>query len=131
MNEYCGTTLRLHDLDNVLVARRDIQPGEAVDFGIRATDAIPAGHKIAVVDIVSGAAVIKYGNPIGTAASHIRAGGHVHTHNVLAKIPERSSTSILHAANASASRTSRTFQGYVRPDGRVATRNYLGIVTTV
>ena len=50
---------------------------------LRATlDAIPRGHKIALCDIAAGAAVVKYGSPIGTASSPIAAGTHVHTHNV-------------------------------------------------
>jgi altronate hydrolase len=45
-------------------------------------EAVPAGHKIALVDIASGAAVVKYGNEIGRATADIASGAHVHTHNV-------------------------------------------------
>ena len=131
MNENCLATLKLHDLDNVVVARRDLRPGEVVAGGVRAREAIPAGHKIAVADIASGTAVIKYASPIGIAAQDIAVGTHVHAHNVLAKIPERAAASSSKAAGSAALQSTRTFQGYVRPDGRVATRNYVGIVTTV
>ena len=43
---------------------------------------VPAGHKIALVDIPQGAAVVKYGYPIGVATADIRAGEFVHTHNL-------------------------------------------------
>ena len=131
MNENCLATLRLHELDNVVVARRDIEPGEIVAGGMYVREAIPAGHKIAVTDIAAGATVIKYASPIGIAARDIGAGTHVHTHNVVAQIRERAAALSTNNASSLAAQSTRTFQGYVRPDGRVATRNYVGIVTTV
>lgn len=131
MNENCLATLRLHESDNVVVARRDLEPREIVAGGVYVREAIPAGHKIAVMDIASDAAVIKYASPIGIAARSIGAGTHVHTHNVLPQIPERAVSSGANTASSLAAQSTRTFRGYVRPDGRIATRNYIGIVTTV
>jgi altronate hydrolase len=43
---------------------------------------IPRGHKFALADISAGQTVFKYGAPIGIATKHIRAGAHVHLHNL-------------------------------------------------
>ena len=40
------------------------------------------GHKVALRDIKKGENVIKYGYPIGHALEDIKAGEHVHTHNI-------------------------------------------------
>jgi altronate dehydratase len=52
------------------------------DRDIVVRDPIPRGHKVAIHDVAAGAAVVKYGSPIGTATADIPAGAHVHTHNV-------------------------------------------------
>lgn len=49
---------------------------------LRLASDIPFGHKICVADIASGAPVLKYGQVIGLASRPVRAGEHVHTHNV-------------------------------------------------
>ena len=77
--------LVISDLDNVATALEPLEAGRRVDAGGRAIvalEAIPSGHKIALVDIGVGSAVVKYGSAIGTATAAIRAGAHVHTHNV-------------------------------------------------
>ena len=79
------TAIVVHDGDNVATALEPIEAGQTVSAGparLTAIDAIPRGHKIALRDIAAGAAVVKYGSPIGTASSPIAAGAHVHTHNV-------------------------------------------------
>jgi altronate hydrolase len=79
----------INDRDNVAVALQSIPRGSSVhiseDSGaaeIVSRDDIPAGHKIAITGIARGDSVIKYGYPIGIAASDISAGSHVHTHNL-------------------------------------------------
>jgi (2R)-sulfolactate sulfo-lyase subunit alpha len=52
---------------------------------VRVSDAIPIGHKLALVDIPEGATVIKYGHDIGRAVSAIKPGQHLHVHNVKTK----------------------------------------------
>jgi altronate dehydratase len=61
--------LRLHPDDNVLTV-------------IVTTESVPLGHKVAARDIAAGEKIIKYGAPIGSATCAIRAGEHVHTHNL-------------------------------------------------
>ncbi len=124
-------TLRLHAADNVAVARSDIRSGSIVEGDVRALDDIPAGHKVAVRAIAAGDAVLKYSSPIGVAAQAIEAGRHVHSHNVIAELPQREHASRRTAGTTGGAAGQASFQGFVRPDGRVATRNYVGIVTTV
>ena len=78
-------TLVISACDNVATALDDLDPGTCVDAGgrpVRVVDRIPRGHKLALQVIAAGEAVIKYGSPIGTASTNIRAGAHVHIHNV-------------------------------------------------
>ena len=80
-----GRLLRLATADNVAVATVDFPAGAAVpldDAQITLVDAVPLGHKAAVVPIVAGEKIVKYGCPIGSAVRAIRVGEHVHTHNI-------------------------------------------------
>ena len=77
--------LVLHPVDNVAVALTDLSEGALVDAGerqVRAIEAIPQGHKIALVDLTRDAPVLKYGSEIGVATRPIAQGSHVHVHNV-------------------------------------------------
>ena len=78
--------LRVHPRDDVLVALRDLQPGDTVHASptesLVAKTLVPRGHKIAVAAISAGTVVRKYGWPIGRASCDIAAGEHVHTHNL-------------------------------------------------
>jgi altronate dehydratase len=77
--------LAISESDNVAVALEPLEPGVVIDVrGSRVTvrDAIPSGHKVALVPIGAGEPVIKYGSPIGRATAAITAGDHVHTHNL-------------------------------------------------
>jgi SAF domain-containing protein len=71
--------------DNVATALDPLAAGQTIEAnGQRVTvrESIASGHKVALAAIASGASVVKYGNPIGTATTNIDAGSHVHTHNV-------------------------------------------------
>jgi len=77
--------IRLHPRDNVAVVCCDAPAGARLSAGevaVSARQAIPAGHKVALTDIAVGAPVIKYGETIGVATQAIRAGEHVHLHNL-------------------------------------------------
>jgi (2R)-sulfolactate sulfo-lyase subunit alpha len=80
-----------HAEDIVGVAVHDIAPGAGVpgrvqstgrEFQLDVVDEVPLGHKVALRDIAAGDPVIKYGVPIGLATTDIRAGQHVHVHNL-------------------------------------------------
>jgi len=76
----------INEADNVGVARRDIAAGEKVSLPggstITAVADVGRGHKIALADIGRWERVTKYGESIGIAASDIRVGDWVHTHNI-------------------------------------------------
>jgi len=79
-----------HEGDDVAVSVQDVEAGEGqavyMDSDravtVRATEAIPLGHKVALVDLGEGDEVIEYGVRIGVTRQPIRAGEHVHVHNI-------------------------------------------------
>ncbi|MEC7585931.1 MAG: altronate dehydratase family protein [Pseudomonadota bacterium] len=125
-------TIRLDSADNVVTATRTLEIGTAVD-DVVTTAIIPRNHKLASREIKAGEAVRKYAQVIGYATEVIVAGGHVHTHNVEFRNTEEDyeiSTDLRPAVTvAEAARDS--FMGYRRENGRVGTRNYIGILTSV
>ena len=90
------------------------------------------GHKYALRDIKEGEDIIKYGNPIGHATCDIKAGEHVHTHNVKTNLS--GNLEYIYEPkfyDTPAVPTDRTFMGYVRENGDVGIRNEIWIVNTV
>jgi altronate hydrolase len=134
MSNPSSAVVQLHPSDPVVVALRDFAPGEAVGIGsVQTQGPIPKGHKIAVAPLRKNQPVLKFGQVIGVATRDIAPGEHVHTHN-LAFQPSTSD----HAIGSGRSNLPRipedetaTFEGIVRQDGSVATRNYVGVLTTV
>ena len=124
--------IRLHADDDVVISLDQLVAGTQIESeGVAVAGLIPPGHKMAARAIEPGAAVRRYGQIIGFASQPIRAGQHVHTHNLAMGDFTRD-----HAHAADARPTARaaepaTFEGIVREDGRVATRNYVGILTSV
>jgi altronate hydrolase len=125
-------TIRLNPSDNVVVARLDLLPGSMAE-SVEVRMPVPAGHKLTTAPIAAGEAVRKYGQILGFATAAIAPGEHVHTHNMAMGDFARD-----YAFGEDARPTDyvpeaerATFQGIVRRDGRVATRNYLGVLTTV
>ncbi|MFP8968423.1 UxaA family hydrolase [Pokkaliibacter sp. CJK22405] len=127
-----STVRRLSERDNVAVAIDGIPEGGAIGIGnITTLQTIPPGHKIAIQAIAEGENILKYGQVIGYATQAIAPGSHVHMHNVA--MHERSS-SVEHFephAPTPVMAHERTFQGFVRPNGKVGTRNFIGILSTV
>ncbi|MEZ6068736.1 MAG: altronate dehydratase family protein [Pirellulales bacterium] len=126
--------LHLHVDDNVCIATRGIEPGERVVAGqcdVTSRARVPLGHKLAVVAIAQGEAVRKYGQTIGFATRDIAVGEWVHTHNLAAGEFERDYRYSSEVPPAPAPITGRTFRGYRRADGKVGTRNYVAIISTV
>jgi altronate hydrolase/galactarate dehydratase len=128
------TVVVLSENDSVAVARRAIAKSSYIDeIGLTALDEIPSGHKIARRDLATGDVVLKYGQVIGVASQPITAGQHVHVHNV--DMPSNHTTDALPPPIARTAvlppEERRRFMGYRRPDGRVGTRNYIGILSTV
>ncbi|SOZ38287.1 Altronate hydrolase (plasmid) [Cupriavidus neocaledonicus] len=126
--------IRLHPNDNVLVARSDLGLGQQLaDPAMRVRAQVPAGHKIAACAIAAGTPVRKFDTVIGVAARDIAPGDHVHAHNLTLvdfyRDPAfcqdvRPVDYVPEAQRAS-------FNGFVRADGRVGTRNFIGILSSV
>jgi altronate hydrolase len=124
-------TLRLAPQDDVLITRAAVAEGTLLEEGITALQAIPAGHKVAAGAIAEGAPVRRYGQIIGFATQPIAAGAHVHLHNLGMHSFERDAQAgTAYRATVPAVEPA-TFNGIVRADGRVATRNHIGILSTV
>jgi altronate hydrolase len=127
-----GRALRLQDSDNVVVTLETITPGTIIE-GIEATQRIPRGHKMATVAIPEGAPVLKFGQIIGSATTNIAPGAWVHEHNAGMRAFERdyrfaegaTPTAFLPEGERA------TFKGFHRANGKVGTRNYIGIMTSV
>ncbi len=126
--------MRLHPNDNVGLALTKIKENCSFE-NVIAQENIPAGHKIALAEIQKGEAIRKYNQTIGFASQTIHAGDHVHTHNIEMLSFERSHQSVVVQKNKNSpkkkSDESASFQGYLRPNGKVGTRNYIGILSTV
>ena len=135
--------LQLAQTDNVAVALRTLKPGEELPLPdvdtppenqatiqLVITGRVMKGHKVALTPIKKGGRVMKYNQLIGIASVDINAGEHVHTHNlsftdndaVLARQKDRESTTL---------DCTDTFEGYLRADGRVGTRNYIAVISSV
>ena len=134
MSAAAPTAIRLNAADNVVVARDRIAAKTKIDGEpVTTTADVPAGHKIATAAIPAGEPIRKYNQIIGFANGDIAPGDHVHTHNCAYHTFERD-----YAFGADVRPTQfvpegerATFDGIVRANGKVATRNYIGILTTV
>lgn len=126
--------IQIHPDDNVAVALEDIHQGDIVQAGEGALNAltdVPAGHKIALCGLAEGAAVIKYGCPIGYASRPVPAGEWVHTHNLRTGLGDLLEYTYTPVEAAVKPRKEAYFQGFVRPDGSVGVRNEIWIIPTV
>ena len=134
MSSDTGVTIRLHEADNVVTAKETIPTNTNIsNEELTTAKEIPVGHKVATEAIAAGKPIRKYNQIIGFATEAIDPGTHVHTHNVEMKTFNRD-----YKFGEDAKPThyvpdpqKATFQGIRRPDGRVATRNYIGILTSV
>jgi len=125
-------TIRLHANDDVVIARQQLVSGTALlDENVTISGLIPPGHKVAARAIPDGAPVRRYNQIIGFAKRAIAAGEHVHLHNLAMGDFARDYAYGVDAKPTGYVETPATFQGFVRADGRVATRNYIGILSTV
>ena len=129
-----GPVIRLHPNDNVVVARVDVAIGTSVPSeNLSVRSQVPAGYKIASKKITAGEPILKYNVIVGFANTDIEPGSMVHSHNTefrefdrdYAYASEYKATELLPESQRA------TFQGIVREDGKVGTRNYIGILSTV
>jgi altronate hydrolase len=130
MSEAGKDTVRLDAADNVVSAIKPLQAGVPVE-GTATTGLIPRGHKIATAAIAKGEKIIKYNQIIGYAAEDIAPGDHVHTQNVEFRGTDHAyefSTDLRPVEMAS---EPETFPGFRRASGKVGTRNFVAVLTSV
>jgi altronate hydrolase len=129
--------LRLGAADEVAIALRPLTAGTVLDLGpgvpaVTLTADIPRSHKLALTALSVGQQLHKYGQSIGRVTAAIAPGDHVHIHNLGMDDTEREHEfGTARTQLAAPSGPTPTFLGYQRADGRVGTRNYVGILTSV
>jgi altronate hydrolase len=129
-----GPVIRLHTTDNIVVARKDLAIGtKCENEGFTTKSQIPAGHKVAARPIAKGDPIMKYNVVVGFATTDIAVGTLVHSHNTEFREFDRD---YAHAKDYRPidmvpEGERATFMGIVRENGQVATRNYLGVISTV
>ena len=134
MSQTLTQTIRLSSADNVVVARAALRSDTLVEEeGLTTIEPIDPGHKIATQLIKKGDTIRKYDQIIGIAESDIRPGEHVHTHNLRMDDFDRDYkfSESVRELDFVKPEDAATFQGIVRSDGRVGTRNYIGVLTSV
>ncbi len=129
-------SLQLHPDDNIAIAARTLPKDSPLDLDglvaeILTREQIDLGHKVAIRPISKGTPIRKFGQIIGFATTDIAPGQWVHVHNC-----EAGTLSLDYAYCSDVPPDpepilGRTFMGYLRPDGRAATRNYIGIISSV
>jgi len=129
-------TIRLHPADDVVIARQQLVGGtKLLDEDVVVAGLVPPGHKVATRAIPAGAPVRRYNQIIGFASRAIAPGDHVHLHNLAMGAFDRDYAFGVDAKPTDYVVPAATFQGIVRRDGpnagKVATRNYIGILSTV
>jgi altronate hydrolase len=122
--------IRLNPNDDVMIATRELEVGTALPgTDIRCLERIASGHKVAIKAVAKGGPVRRYNQIIGFATQDIKPGQHVHVHNLAMGEFERDYAFCADVKPTRYVSPAATFSGFVRKDGRVATRNYVGIIS--
>jgi altronate hydrolase len=128
--------LLLHPADDVVIAKADLDAGVTVrgsSFEVELRQSVKAGHKIAVHAKSAGNPLRRYGQVIGFATTDIEPGDHVHLHNLTQGTGAQKyevGVDVRPVELYSASQM-RYFDGFKRANGRVGTRNYVAVLSTV
>ena len=126
--------IRLSEQDNIAVSPMDIPKNSIVEkYNIKTCSKIPQGHKISIKEIKKGQKIYKYGQIIGEAITDIKIGDHVHEHNLSFIGFKRETKKNLINLNYLKNNNliPKNFDGYERENGRIGTRNYIGLLSTV
>lgn len=126
--------IRINQEDNVAVALRPIEKGETLDIAgtpVTAAEEIPQGHKMAIRNIRSGEAVVKYGCSIGFAKEDVQAGGWIHVHNLKTALGDLLTYEYQPVGSALKETEHAYFEGYRRANGKAGVRNEIWIIPTV
>lgn len=134
MNVLSPSLVILTTGEDVAVAQSDIAEGESLcakGINLVVRESISSGDKVAIRAVPAGNVIHKYGQVIGRATQDIRQGDHVHVHNL--DMPEAGAfheSSHLYAPTSLVNKPI-TFAGFLRDDGRVGTRNFIGVISSV
>jgi altronate hydrolase len=133
--------VRLHPRDDVAITAKNLAAGTTLFIGAGWDDtgtvvlcqAVPSGHKIALRQLEAGVPIRRYGQVIGFASRAISPGEHVHTHNlgIQALAHDYAVGEGVQPVDLVPEAERRTFWGYRRKDGRVGTRNYIALLSSV
>jgi altronate hydrolase len=130
-NKTMNNLIVLSKNDNVGVSQFIIPEKTKIEGReINTIDPIPFGHKVCLKSVNKGDPIIKYDQIIGFASKNIQAGEHVHSHNLEFKEFKRD-FKVTDKKNIIEEKADTFFNGIMRDNGDVATRNYIGIVSTV
>ncbi len=150
MNGY--DAIRINAADNTATALRDIKASSQACIAcgnekmfVTTLEDVPFGHKIALFDLAKDEPLIKYGEVMGYVTRPVAKGEMVHVHNAdsnrgrgdlqkdasESKIPQVENRNEATFSTPFADLRGVTFEGYVRSDGRVGTRNLVGIFSSV
>ncbi|MDQ0875827.1 galactarate dehydratase [Paenibacillus sp. V4I3] len=127
--------IKVHPNDNVaiIVNEGGLPKGTVFSCGLELTNHVPQGHKVALIDLNQGAAIIRYGEVIGHAVQTIVKGSWIDESLVQLPTPPRLEELSI-ASNVPAllpPLEGYTFEGYRNANGSVGTKNILGITTSV
>ena len=132
MLQTADLTIRLNAADDVIIARTELPKGtQVISEKIKVSGVIPAGHKVATCALKVGDPVRRYNQIIGFVTQNIQPGDHVHVHNLAMGDFERDYAFCEDFVPSVVNPNPATFMGIKRSDGRVATRNYLGVISSV
>ena len=127
--------LVLNETDDVGVALRPLKSAEKIPLEegseLHITERVATGHKVALRSISAGSPVHKYAQLIGFASQDIDAGEHVHSHNLAFRATDHDYQFSVDCKEAATDMHTDTFMGYQRADGRVGTRNYIAVLSSV
>ncbi len=125
-------TIRLHPSDDVLIAAQQLIPGTTINHeNVTVHDLIPPGHKLAARALKAGDPVRRYNQIIGFAKADVAVGQHVHVHNLAMGEFERDYGIGQDVHELPKVASPATFMGYKRPNGKVGTRNYIAVISSV
>ena len=124
-------TIVISPKDLVGVALVSLKKGEEAE-GVTLSEDIEKGHKFALRDIKKDEHIIKYGEVIGRATADIKAGEHIHSHNMSTNL----SGTLEYSYNkkdipALGNHKNRKVSVYQRKNGEVGIRNELWVIPTV
>ena len=129
--------IRLHPADHVAIAKTPLPPGKTLVLedgsSLTVRQLVPSGHKLALASAAAGDPIRRYGQIIGFATQPIAPGEHVHNHNlgVADFARDYAFGADVQPVDYVPVELRRSFQGYLRPNGRVGTRNLIAVIASV